>query len=263
MSFLLNPYSSFGAGGGGLPGDPGGVSPSDLSGLELWLKANSLTSLSNDAEIATWSDSSGNGRDATGVLRTNKKPRLRTTEGPNSMPAVILVDSIGDGGHFTLPNFMTGFTAGNVFFVVKLTQNPVGLGVQDAASVTGDWGSGGDAYYHFPTDSKIYDDFGTTARKNAIAHTGQALTSWQTIDVRSASGAWSYHMSGTQLLSTGTNTVGWGTAPKIGRVATNTKFMRGWVAEIILYSRVLSSSEKFNTIHTYLNNKYALGLPTS
>src|SRR5262245_6977808 len=46
----------------GMAGRP--FSPAQVSGLKLWLKADAL-SLSNAAAVTTWTDSSGNGNDAT------------------------------------------------------------------------------------------------------------------------------------------------------------------------------------------------------
>lgn len=168
----------------------------------------------------------------------------------------------GDGGHFTLTNWINpaGFTAGNVFCIIKCVNDPPPAADQ-AAPACGGWGSVDDGYYPY-TDSKIYDDFGTNARKDAIV-TGGGLTSWHVLEIRSASAAWSLHLNGTQKHSTGTNTVAWGTSPFLGRSAGSTKFMKGWIAEIIFYSSVLSSSDRWNTVHTYLNNKYAFSLPTS
>lgn len=61
-------------------------SPSDLSGLVQWLKADAITGLSDGDPVSTWGDSSGNGRDASGsgsarpVYKTNilnGKPTVR------------------------------------------------------------------------------------------------------------------------------------------------------------------------------------------
>ncbi len=39
-------------------------SPDQIAGLQLWLKADAITGLSDGSAITTWTDSSGNGRDA-------------------------------------------------------------------------------------------------------------------------------------------------------------------------------------------------------
>ena len=264
MSFLVNPYS-FTTAGFTVPSDPGGVAPDDLSGLELWLKANNtqFNGVADDTEISgTWNDSSGNARDATAVAAGSVAtfPKFKQTAGPNSYPAIRLVtDSAGSpGGWFTLPDFLTSFTSGSYFAVVILDEEPPD---HNTSPPLGDWAPATDDSYYPFSDTKIYDKWGSTARKDAIVVSG--TTSWHVYEVRTASAAWSCHKDGTQLHSTGTNTVGWGTAPKVGRVATNTKFIEGMIAEVIFYSSVLSSSDRFNTVHTYLNNKYGFALPTS
>ena len=132
----------------------------------------------------------------------------------------------------------------------------------DGATPLGDWAPAtDDSYYTYTGDGKIYDKWGSTSRKDAITVSG--LNSWHVYEVRTASGAWSCHKDGTQLHSTGTNTVGWGSAPKVGRVSTNSKYIEGLYAEVIFYSAVLSSSDRWDTVHTYLNNKYGFSLPTS
>jgi hypothetical protein len=266
MGVIINPYA-YATAGGILP-DPSGPSPADLSDFQFWLKANNSTSFSgftNNQEISTWHEGSGNARDVTGVLRTNKKPRWIETGGPNSYPCVLFIDTLGDGGHFTVPSFLTGFTEGHVWWVSKLVNDPPNFS-DAAAPPCGDWGSGGDSYYNFISDSKIYNDFGTNTRKTTNNPTS-SLASWHVGEVETSSGNWKQRInaatSGNDFFSTASNTVGWGTAPFLGRTATNGKYLRGWVAEIIFYSSIKGDSDRWNTIHTYLNNKYAFSLPTS
>lgn len=255
--------------GGGftVPGDPSGPSPTDLSNFQLWLKANNtqFNGVADDTEITgTWNDSSGNSRNGTAVAGgdISTYPKFKQTGGPNSYPAIRMVIATGGrGGHFTLPNFLTGYTAGEFFAVAKLDSDPPPTNA--AAPPHGDWGTGSDAYYPWQNDSKIYDDFGTNTRKDAIV-TGGGLTSWHVLNIRTASGAWSLWINGVQKHSTGSNTVAWGTSPKIGRNNTvNQKYLVGLICEVFFYSAVLSDSDRWDTVHTYLNNKYGFSLPTS
>lgn len=246
-----------------VPPDPGGPSPADLANFQLWLKGNNtqFNGVATGTEITTWNDSSGNARDGTGVIANTKKPRFQQTSGPNSFPAVVMEDqdTDGQGGYFSLPDFLTGYTSGNVFCVVKLHADPPAV-VIAAAPACGGWGTQGDPYFSF-SNGNIYDDFGSDTRKDNIA--AGSLAQWRCYEVRTASGAWSNYLDGTQLHTTGVNTVAWSTTPFIAHTTTNDKFMNGWVAEVIFYSSVLSDSDRWNTVHTYLNNKYAFALPTS
>src|SRR5215475_1149428 len=40
-----------------------GFSPASVTGLKLWVRAESLVSLANNAAVATWKDESGSGND--------------------------------------------------------------------------------------------------------------------------------------------------------------------------------------------------------
>lgn len=54
-------------------------SPSDIAGLQLWLKADAITGLNDGDAVTTWSDSSGQGNDVTQATAGNK-PTYQTNE---------------------------------------------------------------------------------------------------------------------------------------------------------------------------------------
>jgi len=258
MGVIINPYSVVPAGGAADSG------PELITGLQLWLNANAITGKVTGDEISTWNDSSGNARNATGVVQQTLKPTYRSSDGPNSKPCVRMVRADnGQGGYFTLPDFLTGLaaTSGHAFSVVKLDNDPPGAN-SFAAPPLGDWGSSTDEYYCFPSDNGIYDGWGSSARKTTGDPT-TALTTWLVYEQRTASGAWSRRInaatSGGDFFSTGTNTVAWSSAPKIGRSTSSNKFMHGLIAEIIFYNSVLGSTD-YNSIKSYLNTKYGFSL---
>lgn len=252
MTFIINPYS-FGVAGGGDTG------PELITGLQLWLNANAITASDGD-QITTWADDSGNGRDATGQVVNTIKPTYRATDGPNSKPCVRMVSfATGQGGYFTLPDFLTALaaTSGHYFAVVKIDNDPPSNN-NEAAPPLGDWGTSTDEYYNFPSDSGIYDGWGSSVRKTTGNPT-PALTSWLLYEVRTASGAWSSHIDGTQHFTTATNTVAWSAAPKIGRSTSSNKFMHGMIAEICFYNAIIAGGD-LTAIKSYLATKYALTL---
>lgn len=180
------------------------------------------------------------------------------------MPAVKMYDATGNidnAGWFTLPNFMTGFTAGDVFIVMqKIAKTSVVPG--RAGPPIGDWGTSTDEYFVFSTDSKIYDGTGSGIRKTTV-DPGDITTNAFVYEVRTATAAWSNYKDGVQLFTTAVNTVAFSTAPKVARSTTNTKKYDGYISEIIFYSRVLDdTTERKAVVHTYLNNKYGFSLPT-
>src|SRR5262249_8322586 len=159
--------------------DPGGPSPSDVTGLQLWLKANNsaFNGFASGDQITTWNDSSGNSRNATGVVDTTSKPKWQASAGPNSRPAILLSHYNGstvDGGYFTLPNFLSG-SAGNAFAVVKI-ENDAPSDLTRAGAPMSDWGSSTDEYYPF-TDGKVYYGLGSNSRKTCNDPT-TSLTTW-------------------------------------------------------------------------------------
>lgn len=248
---IINPYLVSAAAGGG--------SPSDLTNLELWLKADAILGLNNNDPITTWNDSSGNGRNATAVQFSARKPIWKSTAGPNSKPCVEMISASTDGGYFTLPNFLTGFAAGDAFTVFQIDNDPPSSN-NYAGPPLSNFGSTTDEYFVFTTDSKIYDGFGSTARKTTV-DPATSLTAWGVYEERSATNDWSNYLNGTQLFTTATNTVGWGTGPTLGFTTTGSKLMMGRIAEVILYSRVLDNvTERQAVIYPYLNSKYGFTL---
>lgn len=76
-SFIINPYISF-------PPATSSFDPDSISGLKLWLKADSL-GLTDNVEVSTWADSSGEGKDVTGS--SSQRPTFQTNE-INGLPVV-------------------------------------------------------------------------------------------------------------------------------------------------------------------------------
>ena len=222
-------------------------SPEQVSGLELWLKADGITGLANADPIATWPDSSGNSRDATQAT-SGMRPTYRT----NVVNGKPIVRFDGSDDYFALPNFLTGFTAGEIFCVLKIDADPPATG---GATGIGIWGSG--IQSHLPwTDGIIYDSFGSTARKTTVDPT-PALTSWRLYNVTSKSGEWTSRLDGVQLYTTATNTVGWSSAPILGYSQAALYYLDGDLAELLLFSRELTSGERAN-VQSYVASKYGL-----
>lgn len=205
----------------------------------------------------TVQDWSGNNRDGTGVATGGSKPRYRSTDGPNSLPCIRPKQGDGVNGYFTLPDFLTGFTAGHGFAVMKKQQDPPTSSTPCA--VLSDWGTGGIDVIPF-TDGKLYCAFGTNARKDNITNSVGTMTNWRLYEERSASGAWSNYLDGTQLHTTGTNTVAWSTTPKIGFTGGASGGLEGDFAECFFFSRILNSTE-LQTIYDYIQAKYGITLP--
>lgn len=242
-----------------------GPLPTDLADLELWLPVSAI-SQADDSDIVTWNDQSGNARNASGTVA---RPKYRTTGGPSGgSGARVALTFDGNDRYFTLPNFMTGFTSGEVFTVCQLAADPPST-TGNSGPIIGDWGSNASSsLFPYNVDSSIYEGFGTTVRKDATKNPDTSMTTWFVYNVRSALAAFQWNIngatSGNDFFSTVTNTVGFGTAPKIGFSAPASVRPQGNLVEVIFYSRVLDqATERGPVVNTYLNNTYGFALPES
>lgn len=238
--------------------------PTEISGCVLWLDGNDTAKLWQDSggtvavaadgdPVRLWQDKSGAGNHGTAAADANR-PLYKT--GVLGGKAVLLFDGTDD--YFNLVNGFTGLTAGEVFAVARKQADPA---VSSAKS--GFWGFGSDATAegeHVPfTDNNVYSAFGTDARKT-VGNPATTLAQWNLIDVRSASGAWSWNLNTGSVFSTGVNTVGWRTTPRVG-VSMNggalSYYMDGWFAEVIIYNSVLSAGDRAK-VEQYLKTKWGL-----
>jgi hypothetical protein len=158
--------------------------------------------------------------------------------------------------YFDVPNFMTGFTAGEVFVVTKINNNPPASAVQSGLDKTG---STANIPLYPQTSGVVADSFGTDTRKNSAGNPepDSLLTNFHIYNRISASGEWTSNLNGTQLFTTATNTVAWNTAPRIGGDTTAGSYLDGIMCAWILYSRKLSTAERSN-VKNYLATKYAI-----
>lgn len=213
--------------------------PPVIAGLTLWYKADSITGKSTGDSIAQWNDSSGNGSHGTATFQ----PTYIASATRNGRPAVRFND-VGNGTVMTIPNVLTGLTAGTLLVVIKAHTNSFGgmawLGTPD------------DAFYPW-NDTNIYDNFGTTVRKDAIAPV-VSLLQWNIVSVVSAANDYRYYINTVNRRTTATNTVGWTTTPVWGRAGAF--YLRADVAEIMVYSGALSDANR-NAVEAYLKAKWA------
>jgi hypothetical protein len=247
----------------GLRSGPAGVAeevvlfaPSDLASLTAWFDGDEFTGTADATAIATWTDQEG-ANDATQGTGASQ-PRVDAT-GLNSMA---VVDFDGTADHFVLPDFVSAYTSGAGFFVANLDADPpVGaLGVDGPP--LGDFGTSAASdsdLYPFKDDGTVYMGFGSTARKVTV-NPATSLATWHIGNFNSAANAWSFFLNGTSEFSTGTNTVGFSTAPKIGFSDTGgggDRFLMGKVAEILIFNAVLSQSDR-EKVEGYLAHRWGI-----
>lgn len=243
----------------GKPSFDPNFAPDDIAELEYWFKANELI-LNNADPVDTLVDYSGNSRDFSAVT-TNNRGTFATNQ-INSLPAVQFTHN-GNGAtttntQYNGPTFTTGYTAAEVFIVLKAEADPASSTLKGAYST---FGSDANVCHYPYTNGDIFDDFATTSRKNIPnASVPVSLASWNLYNVSSASGSWIARINGTQIYSTVTNTVGWVSTPIFGgsgAAAPSGAGFSGYIAEIMLFSKVLNATERLN-VRAYVSNKYGV-----
>jgi hypothetical protein len=220
------------------------------AGLFIHLKADAITGLADGDPVASWTDSSGNSRHAT-QSTAGSKPIYKTNI-LNGKP-VVRFDGADD---FLNLVDLSALTEGEIFIVVKINNDPPTNEFKAGLWYIGSEPNGSVLYPS--TDSIIYDSFGTTVRK-AVGNPTPSLTSFRIYSVYSAPNDWQSFLDGFSLFSTSTSTVGFNSAPTLGKSRNPTqaieRFLDGDVAEVIFYNHKLSTSVR-SDVQGYLNAKY-------
>lgn len=235
-----------------LMGDDASFAPTDLSGLVLWLDASNTSSLTlAGSNVTTWADLAGS-NDGT-QSDANKKPVYNAT-GLNSLPTVNFQFGI-DGTTadvLEMPDFLTGLTSGEIFFVLKTENDPGGGGSQ--GNLLNFDGITSAVYYPF-VNGDTYLNFISDTRQ-ATGNPTLALTTAHILNMQSASGNFTVNINDTEQFTTGTNTVATTATPLLGGYSALNTF-DGYISEVIMFNRVLTAPER-TQIKDYLKAKWSL-----
>ena len=233
--------------------------PDQVDSIVGWWDADDIA-IADGAEIASWTDRIG------AVIATAQgvttKPLYQTNEfnGHSVVQFVTTNEVQTEGDHFTLPNtFLNGQSAASAFMVFNKTLDfPVNF--SDGAMFDGFHNDAtGSRNSHQPyQDGVIYEHFGTSARKTTVDPT-PVLTSARIYSVHSAASDFRTYLDGTQLFSTGTNTVQTGTGTntkKFGNTSAGTG-VKGKLACILFFNAALSTQDR-QKVEGYLAHRYGL-----
>lgn len=227
-----------------------GFTPKNVSGLAAWWDANAASSLTLDGSgnVSTWADLSGNSVNATQTTANN---RPTPTAGALNGKQVLTFDGSNDGLSFT----GTARTDETLIIVCK-----VNYVVDAAQQIIGDSASGFGLNITLKSfaNSPLFAYLGGfTAGTTAIRYnysTGVAFGPSVVSLVRSSA-------AGGQLLTDGTSRGTCTTSnsfafSRIGVIST-TQNMNGYIAEVCIYSRALSASER-QQVERYLGKKWGI-----
>jgi hypothetical protein len=213
--------------------------------------------------VTAWSDQSGSGNNATPVdsnpiynsSSLNGKPSISLTSMNDYIERVFSI-SINPLG-----------VIGSTAFSVQYVEDVCDAG-DDNGPIFGNFGGSEDTFVlaqtHYPygPDCFVYDAFGTRLRKDQITSPVTIANAWTLYSVKSTDDDWQSFVNGQLMHSDPTNTysnaIGGDGTLYIGKQnAAGTFNLKGKVAEVIVYNRVLTTPER-QQVEAYLNSKYQI-----
>lgn len=225
--------------------------------MRLWLKADAMAGLTNNASVTNWPDQSGWGNDATQSSVSNRPSFV--TNAVNGRPVIRFN---GTNSYFTLPSLMNGTTGAEAYVVLKAAAaNP------PASQALWRFGSGpsGLAPGYPNPDGSIADNFcGNNVMYNfQVPSQVQPLTQYHVYQVSAQSNSWAAWVNGMLQFQTAANSYLPNASPLLGRSTyfdgNNTVSLNfyGDIAEVLIFSRTLTADDR-TTVAAYLNGKYGL-----
>lgn len=225
--------------------------PSTITGLKLWLKADSLA-LTDGASVNTWTDSSGLNNDFTSVVSA---PTFKTNI-VNAKP-VIRFNGTNQGLSNTTAGLINSASTFHTIFAV-VSAASTSAGDHDIFD-TGGAGAGGAIYFRRSAADAVHVH--NAAGYVFARDTGGIVTGAWNILTADWNGS-NIHIwrNGTLKDTTGATTLTtYGVINSVGLdvVDANVNFWDGDIAEILIYNSALSSTDRGN-VETYLISKYAI-----
>ena len=225
----------------------------------LWLDATSITGLADGAAISTWTDSSGKGNDATGTLTSRP---LYKTNIVNSKP-VVRFDGTND--YLTVANEPTFDLPTFTIFVVGTASNDGGT----FTSKTTFAGGVGDANRRKLQLRRSSSSQFVLYSGSDTANKSMGAVSWSGFNIMSvvARSATDYSLALNGAVSTYSSpsldlTAMNNSSLVIGAATSGAEFLNGDIAEILIYNRALSATERM-AVESYLAAKWGITLAVS
>lgn len=227
-------------------------SPTDISGLTLWLKADAIVGLNDADPVATWTDSSSQGNNATQATGT-KQPAYKTN----------IINGLGIVRFDGTTDFLAGSTTASAtrhLFILVRKATAAGAASKSA------FGLGAAGYAQMFTDTDNGTGYSWYANSiDNVSHFGGIATNWNLIELKFASGA--------SLIPYINGAAGAAINPRDGHAAedydTVTTYALGAgtsnggaegdydIGEVLLYDTALSDANR-GLVETYLFNKWAV-----
>lgn len=146
----------------------------------------------------------------------------------------------------------SALTAGHILYVVKAANDP---GVSGTNQL---WRIGTSASldaYTF-TDGIVYMGAGSSTRRTTVNPT-VSVAAWRVLEIITTSSEYTVNLDGTQLFTSGTNTVAFSSDLNLGKAPANT--FTGQGAGLYIFSAKLSSGDRTAVIN-YINSRFGLSV---
>jgi len=216
--------------------------------MALWLKADSLTGLTNNAPIGTWQDNSGWTNNAT-QSSSGSKP-FYITNALNNLPIVRFSGGQALNIAVGLSSLMRSASQGEAVVLLKSTITN--------GSACGLWYVGNNWYSQvYPsTDGSIHETFGTTADPYNLGLPTQPLKQFNVYELSANNTNWSAWLNGQLFFRNTGNTYNFTPGGMVLGYDWSGNFV-GDIAEVMFFKRTLTGDER-TLVNRYLNSKYGL-----
>jgi hypothetical protein len=213
--------------------------PAHLPQKPAFFDATNSPSLVQPSGVSDWTDSLGLGITASQSTAGNR-PTVEARAEIGGGNALRFASASSQHLAFA-SNFLSGASSGYLLAVAWIANDPPGSGAA-AGHPFGITVGGSHSHWTF-TDGAIYEAWGTSARKT-VGNPTPSLAVPRIYEAISAPSDFRALLDGSQIYSTGTNTVSWGSAPVIGRSGpAATSYLNGWIAAIIATGSVPSPAD--------------------
>ncbi|MFM7725792.1 MAG: hypothetical protein ACKO7B_03760, partial [Flavobacteriales bacterium] len=228
---------------------PGGVS----SGLTVWLKpdASGMTPAADGSAVGTWNDASGLANHATQATLANQPQYYNNVF--NGNPALKLTSN-----RFLNIDFSEINNTNYTIITVSQRNQATGTLLSMLGTVAG---TGLTLFYPSSTVSR-HRQYSNWVSLTIPAYSVSELPCIMACHFNSTAGKRSWRIyDGVTISRLGSNTTHYASTGqgRIGR-GESSDYFNGYLAEVIVYDRVLTSAET-KQIHTYLSVKYGLSVP--
>ncbi len=218
-----------------------------LDVLKVWLKADSGV---GGNPMNCWVDQTTNNN--TPIVSQSQDPLvLRPVwdqSAMNGQPAVYFAGT----NWFTMTQFTTGWTQGEVLVVLK------SLGTTSNNQCSGLWlmGNGSLPSCYPYTNGPIWENFG---RGTFYLDTGKpviSLSNAHLYNVMSKTNSWISRLNNTTHYTNNINSVGFSPGPRLGM--EDSDYFRGYISELMIFNRELTTAERDTVATNYLKVKFNL-----